>query len=203
LALKNYPGRAVFTPTLAVVALALAMSGSALAASPGGVDPHPSAVRSSAGTPAEEEGCVAGSCAPIQRARIVNGEAIAPAGAPAGVQLIIATANKIRTKPYLWGGGHGRWADRGYDCSGAVSFALHGAKLLSTPLDSTSFEGWGTPGPGRWVTVYANAGHAYAVIAGLRLDTSAAGDPSDKDGPQWRPVLRNTKGFKARHLLGF
>ena len=87
---------------------------------------------------------------------------------------MIAAANKIRTKPYIWGGGHASWWDAGYDCSGSVSFALHGGKFLESPLPSGPMESWGVEGEGRWITVYANAGHAYAEIAGFRWDT--AGD---------------------------
>ncbi len=196
--MKNFPGRAVFAPM--IVALGLATPSAALAAGSGGVDPHPGAHKSAAGTPAAEEGCLESSCSPIKKATIVNGEAIAPAGAPAGGQLVIAAANKIRTKPYLWGGGHGRWADSGYDCSGAVSFALHGAKLLPSPLNSTSFETWASPGVGRWISVYANPGHAYAVIAGLRFDTAGGAD-----GPRWykSTVAAATGPFTVRPPAGY
>ena len=115
---------------------------------------------------------------------------------------MIAAANKIRTRPYIWGGGHGRWWDRGYDCSGAVSFALHGARLMSSALTSGSMETFGSPGPGRWITIYANAGHAYAVIAGLRWDT--AGDESGT-GPRWHEGTAAAAGgtFVARHPTGY
>jgi hypothetical protein len=132
-----------------------------------------------------------------------NGLAAAPLDAPPQVQAAIAAANRIIGKPYKYGGGHGKVEDSGYDCSGTVSYALIGAKLLKTPLDSSSFMRWGEAGPGAWITVYTNPGHAFAVIAGLRLDTSAAGDPSGGKGPRWRPVLRSTRGFKARHPVGF
>ena len=132
-----------------------------------------------------------------------NGFAVAPAGAPPQVINAIAAANKIVGKPYRYGGGHAKVEDSGYDCSGTVSYALLGGKLLKgTPLDSSSFMRWGQAGPGQWVTVYTNPGHAFVVIAGLRLDTSAAGDPSGAKGPRWRPVLRSTRGFKARHPEG-
>jgi hypothetical protein len=132
-----------------------------------------------------------------------NGLAAAPADAPPEVAAAINAANRIIGKPYKYGGGHAKVEDTGYDCSGTVSYALIGAKLLKTPLDSGSFLRWGEAGPGQWITVYTNPGHAFAVIAGLRLDTSAAGDPSGAKGPRWRPVLRSTRGFKARHPLGF
>jgi hypothetical protein len=114
---------------------------------------------------------------------------------------VIAAANKIRSKPYVWGGGHGRWWDRGYDCSGAVSFALHGGRFLSSPLPSGPMESWGEAGEGRWITVYANAGHAYAVIAGYRWDTS--GDGAGETGPRWHPDLRDNVGFTPRHPAGY
>jgi cell wall-associated NlpC family hydrolase len=133
-----------------------------------------------------------------------TGYAAAPATAPQEVKDAIAAANEIIGKPYVYGGGHNlRFAGKGYDCSGTVSYALHGGALLKAPLDSGSFMKWGEKGPGSWITVYTNPGHAFAVIAGLRLDTSAAGDPSGGKGPRWRPVLRSTKGFTARHPEGF
>ena len=132
-----------------------------------------------------------------------DGLAIAPAGAPREVLDAIAAANKIIGKPYRYGGGHARVEDTGYDCSGTISYALIGAKLLKSPLDSGSFMRWGEAGPGEWITVYTNPGHAFVVIAGLRLDTSAAGDPRGLKGPRWRPNLRSTRGFRARHPEGF
>jgi hypothetical protein len=133
-----------------------------------------------------------------------DGLAAAPLDAPPEVQNAIWAANTIIGLPYVYGGGHNlRFSGRGYDCSGTVSFALHGANLLRTPLDSGSFMRWGLAGKGAWFTIYTNPGHAFAVIAGLRLDTSPAGDPSGLRGPRWRPVLRSTHGFKARHPLGF
>ena len=131
-----------------------------------------------------------------------DGTAVAPAEAPPQVQLAVQAANRIVGKPYKYGGGHGKVEDSGYDCSGTVSYALIGARLLKTPLDSSSFMRWGESGPGQWITVYTNPGHAFVVIAGLRLDTSAAGDPRGGKGPRWRPVLRSTRGFKARHPEG-
>ena len=115
---------------------------------------------------------------------------------------VIAAANKIRTKPYIYGGGHGRWWDAGYDCSGAVSFALHGGSLITSPMPSGSLAGWGSAGKGRWITVYANGGHAYAVIAGLRWDT--AGNNSGT-GPRWHKSLRAAASgpFVARHPAGY
>jgi cell wall-associated NlpC family hydrolase len=139
----------------------------------------------------------------LPQAAIIDGKAYPPAGAPDQVKEAIWAGNEIVGMPYKYGGGHARVKDSGYDCSGTVSYALHGGGLLGTPLDSSSFLKWGKAGVGDWITVYTNPGHAFVVIAGLRLDTSAEGDPSGNDGPQWRPVLRNTKAFKARHLDGF
>jgi cell wall-associated NlpC family hydrolase len=142
---------------------------------------------------------------PEQTATILpTGYAAAPETAPQEVKDAIAAANEIIGKPYVYGGGHTtNFLSRGYDCSGTVSYALHGADLLNRPLDSSSFMRWGAKGPGTWFTIYTNPSHAFAVIAGLRLDTSAAGDPSGAKGPRWRPVLRSTKGFTARHPVGF
>jgi cell wall-associated NlpC family hydrolase len=138
----------------------------------------------------------------LTKARLVGSRAIAPAGAPAMVKRVIAAANHIRTTPYIWGGGHGRWQDSGYDCSGAVSYALHGGKLLTTPLTSGSFETFGETGPGRWITIYANASHAYMVVAGLRFDT--AGDVSES-GPRWHPTVAAAASgsFVVRHPIGY
>ncbi|HEV2999506.1 MAG TPA: hypothetical protein VGW75_02110 [Solirubrobacteraceae bacterium] len=131
-----------------------------------------------------------------------NGLAAAPTGAPPQVHAAIQAANRIVGKPYRYGGGHAKVEDAGYDCSGTVSYALLGARLLKAPLDSSSFMRWGERGPGAWITVYTNPGHAFAVIAGLRLDTSAAGDPSGLKGPRWRRTLRSTRGYRARHPVG-
>ncbi len=137
-------------------------------------------------------------------ATVIDGKAYPPADAPIEIKKAIWAANEIVGKPYKYGGGHARVKDSGYDCSGTVSYALLGGGLLDgTPLDSSSFMRWGDAGHGTWVTVYTNPSHAFVVIAGLRLDTSAAGDPSGNSGPQWRPVLRSTRGFKARHPDGF
>jgi len=124
--------------------------------------------------------------------------AVAPAAAPQEVKDAIAAANRIAGRPYRYGGGHGRWEDRGYDCSGAVSYALHGAGLLARPLASGNLASWGRAGRGEWITVYANGGHAFAVIAGLRFDTSGRGG----SGPRWRPEPRSGRGYAARHPRG-
>jgi cell wall-associated NlpC family hydrolase len=130
---------------------------------------------------------------------IRDGIAYAPANAPLPVQQAIWAANMLRHKPYVYGGGHRSFRSRGYDCSGTVSFALHAAGVLDSPLDSGSFMKWGEHGKGQWITVYTNPGHAWATIAGLRLDTSGPGE----SGPRWRTELRSGRGFKARHPLGF
>ncbi len=146
---------------------------------------------------------------PAKRAQIVDGIAIPPKSAPKRVKNAIAAANRIVKKPYVYGGGHKpfqriwRKLDRGYDCSGTVSHALYGGRFLSSPLDSSSFMSWGDRGKGRWITVYTNPGHAYVVIAGLRLDTSTGGRSSEEDGtgdgPRWRQYSRSPRGFRARH----
>jgi cell wall-associated NlpC family hydrolase len=128
-----------------------------------------------------------------------DGTAIAPSDAPPRVEKVIEAANKIEDKPYRYGGGHGKWRDKGYDCSGAVSFALHGGDFLSSPLPSSAFESWEKRGKGEWITVYANGGHAYAVIAGLRWDTSM----TPGNGPGWSEQMRSKRGFAVRHPRGF
>ena len=129
-----------------------------------------------------------------------SGLASAPASAPPAVKAAIAAANSISTTPYVWGGGHGSWYSYGYDCSGAVSFALYGAGLLDIPLTSGSLESYGEPGPGRWITIYASATHTYAVIAGLRWDT--VGDASGT-GPRWHAEGPYPEGFVVRHPTGY
>jgi len=141
-------------------------------------------------------------CTPTAKARLLdNGMVIPPKSAPPRVKAVIAAANRIRSKPYVWGGGHARWWDAGYDCSGSVSYALHGGRFLESPLPSGPMANWGLPGEGRWITVYTNAGHAYAVIAGLRWDTSGNGD--GRTGPSWHEDLRDNVGFLSRHPAGF
>ncbi|MBS1846016.1 MAG: lytic murein transglycosylase [Actinobacteria bacterium] len=129
-----------------------------------------------------------------------NGLAAAPASAPPAVKAAIAAANSIATTPYVWGGGHASFYSYGYDCSGAVSFALYGAGLLDTPLTSGSLEGYGEPGPGRWITIYANATHTYMTIAGLRWDT--VGD-AEGTGPRWHAEPPYPEGFVVRHPAGY
>lgn len=128
-----------------------------------------------------------------------DGKAIPPADAPPQVVAIINAANEIVGKPYKYGGGHGDWDDSGYDCSGAESYALHGADLVSRPLNSTEFMSWGEPGEGQWVTSYAHGGHSFLVVAGLRFDT---GYNDGASGPRWSDKMRPTGGFTARHPEG-
>jgi len=126
--------------------------------------------------------------------------ASAPEQAPAAVKAAISAANSIATTPYVWGGGHGSWYSAGYDCSGAVSFALYGAGLLDTPLTSGALESYGEPGPGRWITIYASPTHTYAEIAGLRWDT--VGD-AQGSGPRWHTEPPYPDGFVVRHPAGY
>jgi hypothetical protein len=131
-------------------------------------------------------------------ARLEAGVAYAPPGAPLAVVRAIRAGNRLQDKPYLYGGGHKSFKSTAYDCSGTVSYALHGGGLLTRPLNSSSLMAWGVAGAGSWITVYANPGHAYAVIAGLRLDTSGTGGR----GPRWQLDQRDPKGFVARHPAG-
>lgn len=128
-----------------------------------------------------------------------DGTATAPAGAPAEVTALIAAGNQIATLPYKYGGGHGSFVDTAYDCSGSVSFALHGAGLLDATLDSTELSTWGRAGAGRWITIYANKTHTYMVVAGIRFDTSG----QRAAGTRWQTAARSNKGFKVRHPAGF
>jgi hypothetical protein len=135
-------------------------------------------------------------------ARYVKGLAAAPMSAPTAVQEIIWAGNQLIGLPYIYGGGHGSFISPGYDCSGTVSFALHGADLIPAPMDSSEFMGWGEHGVGQWVTIFSNPEHAYMTVAGLRLDTSPADDPSDREGPRWRPLRPENSGFVKRHPVG-
>ena len=133
---------------------------------------------------------------PGSKAKLVKGKAIAPADAPRKVQKVIAAANKIRNKPYKYGGGHGSWNDKGYDCSGAASYALHGGGLLKSPIDSSGMARYGRKGKGDWITVYGASSHGYIVVAGLRFDTAMV----KGDGPSWSKKLKSTpERYKARH----
>ena len=134
-----------------------------------------------------------------------DGTAVAPADAPANIQAAIAAGNAIHTFPYVWGGGHRSFTDTGYDCSGAVSYVLHAAGFLSSPEPSGPLAAsWGAPGKGRWITVYANASHAYMVVAGLLFDTSAVGERLNQgSGPRWRATKRKARGYTAKYYPGY
>jgi cell wall-associated NlpC family hydrolase len=133
------------------------------------------------------------------RARVLgDGTAVAPEDAPDVVKRVIMAANEIAKFPYKWGGGHGAWRDNGYDCSGSVSFALAGAGLLGRPLTSGLFMNYGAAGQGEWITIYANSGHIFMVVAGLRFDTSGQG----RAGTRWQDAPRSTAGFAVRHIPG-
>ena len=127
-----------------------------------------------------------------------DGFATAPALAPPAVQAVIAAGNQIAHKPYIYGGGHGRWEDAGYDCSGSVSYALHGGGLLKASMPSGGFTNWGEAGPGQWITIYANGGHMYMVVAGLRFDTSGR----TRAGTRWQADMRPAAGYSIRHPAG-
>jgi len=129
-----------------------------------------------------------------------DGLAIAPASAPPQIQAVIAAGNKIAKMPYIYGGGHGPWEDDGYDCSGSASYALHGGGLLDAPMPSGGFMSWGEKGPGQWITIFANGGHMYMTVAGLRFDTSGRSGT----GSRWQPASeRDGKGYTVVHPVGF
>jgi hypothetical protein len=134
-----------------------------------------------------------------------DGTAEAPSDAPPAIQAAIAAGNAIHTFPYRWGGGHRSFSDTGYDCSGAVSYVLHAAGFLASPMPSGPLaSSWGVPGKGRWITVYANASHAYMVVAGLRFDTSAVGESLNQgSGPRWRATKRKARGYTAKYYPGY
>jgi hypothetical protein len=146
---------------------------------------------------------------PPEEGALVDGRLIAPASAPRRIKRVIAAANQIVEKPYVYGGGHRPYRrgrlDRGYDCSGAVSHALHGGRFLRSPLPSGALMSWGRTGPGRWITVYAHGGHAYIVVAGYRFDTSMRDRdaPGPATGPRWSRSLRKSSAFVARHPRGY
>ena len=125
--------------------------------------------------------------------------AYAPANAPEAVKKAIWAVNTIQRKPYRWGGGHSTFFDRGYDCSGTVSFMLHHAGVLAQPTPSKALQSYGKPGAGRWITVHARLGHTFAVVAGLRLDTTGQ---REGEGPRWRREYRAPAGFVTRHPPG-
>ena len=162
----------------------LAAAPAAAEAAGGGISPGGDGTRTTAGS----------------KAKLVKGKAIAPESAPRRVKRVIKAANEIRNKPYRYGGGHSRWRDSGYDCSGAASYALHGGGLLKAPIDSSGMARYGRKGKGKWITVYGAPGHGYIVVAGLRFDTAM----TKGDGPSWSRSLRSTpENYKKRHPKGF
>jgi hypothetical protein len=146
---------------------------------------------------------------PPEKGALLDGRLIAPASAPTRVKRVIEAANRIVEKPYVYGGGHKPFSstklDRGYDCSGAVSYALYGGRFLRSPLPSGALMDWGQEGPGQWITVYAHGGHAYVVVAGFRFDTSLRDPdaPGPSTGPRWSRTLRKSNAFVARHPRGY
>jgi hypothetical protein len=138
--------------------------------------------------------------APADRATLgPDGRAVAPASSPPAVSATIEAGNRIVGKPYKYGGGHGRWEDSGYDCSGSMSYALHGGGFLDRAMTSSDFARWGDAGAGRWITTYGNSGHSYMVVAGLRFDTGWNGG----NGPAWSTSMRPASGYTVRHPSGF
>ena len=160
---------------------------------------EPKAGGASVALPKLKKGNGPTSDAAISRAEVLKeGVALPPIEAPEEVRLIIEAGNQIARTPYLWGGGHGKWLDHGYDCSGSVSFALANAGLLGGPQTSGALMGWGKPGKGKWITIYSNPGHVFMVVAGVRFDTSG----NRKTGSRWQDDMRSTGGFVARHPPG-
>jgi len=143
-----------------------------------------------------------GPTTPGNEARLRGGLALAPVNAPLSVKRAIWAANQLHAKPYRYGGGHRSFNDSGYDCSGTVSYALAGAGLVRAPLSSNDLRAYGSRGRGKWITVYVRSGHAFAVIAGLRLDTTSPHNPSRRWAPRWQPTPRMPFGFEARHPVG-
>ena len=133
------------------------------------------------------------------RAVVRHGVAYAPSDAPDSVKRAIWATNSLRRKPYKWGGGHGSFFDSGYDCSGTVSYALHYAGVLGSPIPSSDFLSYGERGRGRWITIYSRSGHTFAMIAGLRLDTTGF---YGTEGPRWHVDGRDTWGYEERHPVG-
>jgi cell wall-associated NlpC family hydrolase len=204
--------RVLALPTVLAIAAALPVQA---AASTGGAQYPGSAPHSGGGSSEQAGGTSAGTqrhpqdqaetpaATPAPRAPgtatlLPNGKAKAPRGAPAAVKRALRAGNRLQGKPYRFGGGHQRWEDSAYDCSGASSYALRGIGGVNSPLDSSGFMKWGLAGPGRWITTYANPNHMYVIIAGLRLDTGSGGEK----GPRWRTTPRPPGNFTARHPAG-
>ena len=141
-----------------------------------------------------------GPTVPGSKATVSWGKCVAPANAPLAVKRAIWASNYLVGRPYVWGGGHGTFYDRGYDCSGSVSFLLHHAGVIAQPVASKELQTFGEPGPGQWITIYARNGHTFAIVCGVRLDTT--GPRGDDEGPRWRRNDRGPSGFVARHPPG-
>ena len=139
--------------------------------------------------------------AEVPLAHLNGTKAVAPKDAPKLVKQMIKAGNQIRDKRYKWGGGHGDWRDKGYDCSGSVSYVLHKAGMLDSPLVSGDLAKWGENGVGKWVTIYASKDHVFMIVDGLRFDTSYITD-GDRTGPGWSEVMRPLRHFKVRHPAG-
>ena len=143
-----------------------------------------------------------GPTVPGATARLRGKVALAPQNAPLTVKRAIWAANQLHAKPYRYGGGHRSFNDSAYDCSGTVSYALGGAGVLNAPISSSEFRKYGQKGCGKWITVYARNGHTFAIIAGLRLDTTPYITGREKWAPGWQPSFRRPSGFEARHPAG-
>jgi hypothetical protein len=193
---RSLKRRLAVAGTTTICALAVAVPA---AAQTGGSAPPGSTTTTATTTPSAPIG-------PPGRGKVrKDGTAVAPADAPPAIQAAIAAGNAIHTYPYRWGGGHRTFYDTGYDCSGAVSYVLHAAGFLSSPMPSGPLaSSWGAFGKGRWITVYANASHAYMVVAGMRFDTSAVGEKLKQgSGPRWRKTKRKPIGYTAKYNPGY
>jgi hypothetical protein len=193
---RKQSGWSIRTAVAVVVALGVLAAGSSASAQTGGAGP-PGSTTTTTTTPTGVPGVAT---------LAADGTAIPPSDAPRAVRKAIHAGNRIHTLPYVWGGGHNRkFRGAGYDCSGAVSYVLHAAGMLKSPLSSGPLaRSWGQPGIGQWITVYANSSHAYAVIAGLRWDTSAVGEALNQgSGPRWRASQRDATGYTARFFPGY
>ncbi|MFN2612125.1 MAG: hypothetical protein ABR536_02000 [Solirubrobacterales bacterium] len=189
--------RFVLSLTGVAVTGALAFSGTAAAQTGGAAPPSDPAAPAAPTTPGLNSGI------PYKAKLLSDGSAIPPPNAPTQVLNAIAAGNAIRTRPYIYGGGHASFFSAGYDCSGAVSYVLHGAGLLASPLPSGPLMRWGAPLRGGWITVFSKGSHAYMVVAGLRFDTSAVGERLNQgSGPRWRATKRRPLGYVARHYPG-
>jgi len=163
------------------------------------VPPREAALIKAEATATEEEPQKDTDTTTTERATLTSdGLAVAPESAPTAVKQVIAAGNEIAKKRYRYGGGHGDWEDSGYDCSGSVSYALHGAGLVRRPKSSGEYQSWRSRGRGEWITVYAHSGHMYMVVAGLRFDTSGL----KEDGTRWHRSKRSSEGYAVRHPAG-